>query len=165
MAFDNKPQKFQTDQQACSLCCIISFRYRHALVATYPIGTIKVPIQNNWLLFIQELNNLFGEVNIEQTSKRALKCLKILNNHHINRCMTSSQNMLHTLIGMMLLFMMPFMQDLQKHSKISYSISTTLPLWKISKGFPFMPTIDTGIDKMNDKMLLPLPLVKLLLQL
>ena len=57
------------------------------------------------------------------------------------------------------------MQDLQGDSKISYSVLITLPLWKISKGSPFVPTIDTGIDKMNNKMSLLLPLIKLLLQL
>ena len=50
---------------------------------------IKAPIWNNWLLFVQELNNLSGDVDIERTSERALKRLKMLNNHHINRYMTS----------------------------------------------------------------------------
>ena len=50
---------------------------------------IKAPIRNNWLLFVQELNNLSGDVDIERTSERALKHLKMLNNHHINRYMTS----------------------------------------------------------------------------
>ena len=53
------------------------------------LAPTEAPIWNNWLLFIQELNNLFGEVDIEQTSERALKCLKMLDNHHVNRYMTS----------------------------------------------------------------------------
>ena len=47
------------------------------------------PIQDDWALFIEELNTLFGEADLEQSSKHALKCLKIQDNHHVNRYMTS----------------------------------------------------------------------------
>ena len=89
MAFNNKPRKFQTDRQRVAY--VTSYLSDIAMSWWQPIlsAPIKAPIWNNWLLFIQELNNLFGEVDIEQTSERALKCLKMLNNHHINRYMTS----------------------------------------------------------------------------
>jgi len=47
------------------------------------------PIRNDWALFIEELNTLFGEADLEQSSEQALKRLKMQDNHHVNRYMTS----------------------------------------------------------------------------
>ena len=76
MAFNNKPRKFQTDRQRVAYAA--SYLSDIAMSWWQPIlsAPIEAPIRNNWLLFIQELNNLFGEVDIEQTSERALNASK-----------------------------------------------------------------------------------------
>jgi len=89
MAFDNKPHKFQMDRQrvsyAASYLTDIAMSWWQPFLTQQP----EPPIQDDWALFIEELNTLFGEANLEQSSERALKRLKMQDNHHVNRYMTS----------------------------------------------------------------------------
>jgi hypothetical protein len=47
------------------------------------------PIRSDWHIFVEELNRLFGQADIIQVSERAIRKLKMLDTHHVNRHMTT----------------------------------------------------------------------------
>ena len=89
IVFDNKPQKFQCEQQQVSYAA--SYLSGIALIWWQPFLT-QVPelaIWSDWHIFVKELNQLFGQGNIIQVSEQAICKLKMLNTHHVNCHMTT----------------------------------------------------------------------------
>ena len=87
MYFDNKPFKFKNDRQWVSYAAL--FLSEIALLWWQPhLMAFPEPlIQSNWGEFVVELNKLFGEPDMAQASERALRSLKMQENHHISKFM------------------------------------------------------------------------------
>ncbi len=87
MVFDNKPQKFRNDRQrvsyAASFLSEIALLWWQPNLMAYP----EPPIRSDWAEFIAELDKLFGEPDLTQSSERALRALTMQENHHINKYM------------------------------------------------------------------------------
>ena len=82
MAFDNKPHKFQMDHQSVSYAASYLTDIAMSWWQPYLMQQPEPPIHH-------ELNTLFREADLEQSSKCALKCLKMQDNHSVNHYMTS----------------------------------------------------------------------------
>jgi hypothetical protein len=89
MVFDNKPRKFQNERQRVSYAA--SYLSDIALIWSQPFLTLdpEPPIRGSWGIFCDELNRLFRQANIIQVSERAIRKLKMLDTHHVNRHMTN----------------------------------------------------------------------------
>ena len=87
MVFDNKPQKFRNNHQhvsyTASFLSEITLLWWQPNLMAYP----KPLIQSNWAEFVAELDKLFGEPNLTQSSECALQALTMQENHHINKYM------------------------------------------------------------------------------
>ena len=75
MVFDNKPQKFRNDHQHVSYSALflseIALLWRQPNLMAYHESLI----QSNWAEFVAELNKLFGEPDLAQSSEHALQAL------------------------------------------------------------------------------------------
>src|SRR6266481_3656988 len=87
MVFDNKPQKFRNDRQR--VLYVASFLSEIALLWWQPnlVAYPEPPIWSDWAEFITELDKLFCEPNLTQSSECALRALTMQENHHINKYM------------------------------------------------------------------------------
>jgi hypothetical protein len=87
MVFDNKPRKFQQERQRVSYAA--SYLSDIALIWWQPFLTLnpEPPIRSSWGIFCDELDRLFGQADIIQASERAIRKLKMLDTHHVNRHM------------------------------------------------------------------------------
>ena len=87
MYFDNKPFKFKNDRQRVSYAA--SFLSEIALLWWQPhlMAFSEPSIRSNWGELVIELDKLFGEPDMAQASERALRSLKMQENHHINKFM------------------------------------------------------------------------------
>ena len=85
MVFDNKPYKFRSDHQCVSYTA--SFLSEITLLWWQPnlMANPEPPIRSDWAEFVSELDKLFREPDLAQASERALRSLKMQENHHINK--------------------------------------------------------------------------------
>src|SRR5467141_2546041 len=97
MAFDSWPCKFVTDRQW------VSYAGSHlsdlAMLWWQPnlILDPEPSIRNDWSEFVEQFNIFFGQPNLAQASKRALRALKMQDYQHVNKYMIEfSEHATHT---------------------------------------------------------------------